>query len=142
LQRVLALLFAQVICLVASSCCPFSESQPVRPNEVLGWNTVQIGGLDVVCVLLLNKGESSENNNLGVRVVNIIPGDPCAHPGWQALRKVELEFYRPADHHIYGSCITGVGNSLLELESEACISAIGIQEINSKENWVVFDLRK
>ena len=142
-KQILALLIIHGIGLVTLSCCPFSEQQPTRPNDVLGWKAVrQASGTEVLCVLLLRKGETSENGNLGVRVVNIIPGEPCAHAGWQSLRKVELEFYRPADHHIYGHFINGTGGGLLELESEAGVTGIGIQAINSKDNWAMFNLMK
>jgi hypothetical protein len=101
-------------------------------------------------MLVLKKGESSDNGKVGVRVVDIVAGDPCASYGTlKSLTSVKLQFYQPSPQRVIceDTFNSGSGASLL---AEPCgqriadfgISAISINAINATEGWVWFDLRK
>lgn len=128
-----------------ASCCPVERPQPARPNKVLGWNDSYEGGVHSIGILVLNKGESSDNGKIGVTVLDVIPPDQCAHPNtYHGSPKAVLRFFRPSDGLVFCE-FTAVGdntNSILDCNPSAGISVIGMNAINTKEQWVYFDLRE
>jgi hypothetical protein len=101
-------------------------------------------------MLVLTKGESSDNGKVGIRVVDIIAGDPCASYGTlQSITRVKLQFYQPAQQSVIceDTFNAGSGASLIAGPcgpriADFGISAISINAINASEGWVWFDLRK
>jgi len=131
----------------ASSCCWPDSEQPVRPKNVLGWKESTAGGVRSICILVLNKGESSDNGEIGVKVVDIIPADPCAHRGtFHGSRRVVLRFFRPSDQKVLYEDTFTEGSGTLDSPHHcgsdvAGVTAIHINAINTAEGWVYFDLR-
>jgi hypothetical protein len=67
-------------------------------------------------MLVLKKGESSDNGKVGVRVFDIIAGDPCAGYGTlQSIPRVKMQFYQPPQQRVICEEIltAGSGTSLV-----------------------------
>ena len=128
--------------LLNTSClCLQKEGQPERPMSVAGWQEKRFeSGIEVWGELLLKSGESSDNGKVGVKLTEVLHGDPCAHPGWIKAKKITLQFFRPSDRHIFCQQTFMEGmNSSVPCSSEANISVIRIIAINSKEGWAVIE---
>lgn len=127
------------------SCCPAVINEPRRPEGTLGWKDDFSGGAHSIGILVLSKGESSDNGTIGVTVVDLLAPDPCAEPGtYNGSPKALLHFFRPSDQKILCD-VTLVGdnkNSFLHCDSSIGISTIAVNAINVKEKWVFFDLRE
>lgn len=140
-----------ILALSSASCCqlsPMSRDTPTRPTIKSTWSESHDYGMTRFGPLILNKGESSDNGSLGVKVIDFIPrscssflSDSPEQP------KAVLQFYRPSDHYVLCEVtLSGPANSSIDRE-EMCgtrtgISVVGINAINAKEGWVSFDLRK
>jgi hypothetical protein len=133
----------------SSGCCLSQEpSQTVRPDKVEGWKDSYFSGVHSIAELVLSTGESSDNGELGVKVIEIISPEPCAE-GYAAMPKAVLSFYRASDKHVLceatftsGGTFLGNGPPYSHCTPEVSLSAISIKAINTKEGWVWFDLRK
>jgi len=131
-----------------SSCCWPDEEQPARPSRVQGWREFQVGGVHIVGQLVLAKDEASDNGEIGVKVVDIIPVDPCAHRGtFHGSRRVVLRFFRPSDQKVLCEDTFTEGGTSLDSPHHcgsdvAGVTGISINAINTAEGWVYFDLRK
>jgi hypothetical protein len=140
-----------ILALSTGSCCqlsPMSRDTPTRPNIKSTWRESHDFGMTSFGPLVLNKGESTDNGSLGVKVVDFIPrscSSVFSHS--PAQPKAVLQFYRPSDHQILCEVtVSGPANSPIDGE-EMCgtrtgISHVGVSGINAKEGWVSFDLRK
>jgi len=87
--------------LIFASCGPCMQPppQPARPSNVEGWKDVydKSSGVRYRAVLLLKKGETSDNGKFGVRVVDILEAKPCCgDPGPDCYRRARVQFYNPA----------------------------------------------
>ena len=130
-------------------CCSSQERrQPDPPKKVEGWKDSYFGGVHSVVELLLHKGESSDNGKLGVKVIDIVAPQPGAE-GYAGEPKVVLQFYRPSDKQILceatfaeGGTVIGTGPPYPHCTADVGLSAISVSAINTKDNWVWFDLRK
>jgi hypothetical protein len=124
-----------------------SRDTPTRPTAKSTWNETHIWTVKSIGPLILNKGESSDNGALGVKVIDFIPrscrsflSDSPNPP------KVVMQFYRPSDNQVLCEVrLSGPANSSIDSE-EMCgtktgVSVVGINGINAKDGWVSFDLR-
>ena len=131
-------------------CCSPLPKEPESPGAVPGWKASDAGGVHTVGILVLKKGESSDNGILGVRVVDIIPADPCAgSTTLQRTPRVRLQFYQvPEQTLICEEVLTsGSGTSLVvgscgDRIARRGVSAISVNAINATEQWVWFELRR
>jgi len=135
----------------SGSCCqlsPMSRDTPKRPSIKSTWSESHDYGMTSFGPFVLNKGESTDNGSLGVKVIDFIPrrcssflSDSPEQP------KAVLQFYRPSDHHVLCEVtLSGPANSAIDREgmcgTSTGISVVGINGINAREGWVSFDLRK
>jgi hypothetical protein len=99
--------------------------------------------------LVLSRGESTENGNLGIHVVGFIP-QKCRSlfAEYPDPPQVILEFYRPSDKQVICTVTLDgpIANSTIDRE-EMCgnrtgFSVVGINGLNAHDGWVSFDLRK
>jgi hypothetical protein len=102
-------------------------------------------GVRTVGFFVMNKGESIDNGLLGVKVIDVLPKECKCMSCEPTYSRVKIAFYRPSDNKIL--CEGEFqGTASLEImakcDPEMGISHIGINAINTKENWVSFDLRK
>ena len=131
-------------------CCSAKLPEPPHPGPVAGWKESREGGVHTVGILVLKKGESSDNGKIGVRVVDIIAGDPCAGYGTlQSIPRVKLQFYQPSQQRLICEELltAGSGTSLIagpcgEKIADLGVTAISINAVNATEGWVWFELRK
>ena len=134
-----------LLCLLSAACvCLQKEGQPDRPASVTGWQEKSFeSGLELWGELLLKSGESTDNGKVGVKVTEVLHGNPCVEPGWVHAKKVSLQFFRPSDHQFFCEQTFMEGmNMLVTCRSEANISAVRIVTVNSKEGWAVIELVK
>lgn len=120
--------------------------QPTRPSSVEGWKKRydKEAGFSYCAVLLLRKGESTDNGKFGVRVTDIIEGENCCgDPGYRCYRRAKIQFYRPTDGQVLCELeIQEHSNAAIDcMASLDGVSVIGGRAINTKEGWVLFDLR-
>jgi len=135
--------------LYAGCCSPQERVQPARPEKVAGWKVIHDGTVVIIGTFVMNKGESTDNGELGVKVVDIIPPKPCSE-GYAAMPKVVLSFYRPSDGKVLcdeaifteGGTSMGTGPPYPHCKPDVGLTAISVNAINTKDNWVWFDLRK
>ncbi len=131
-------------------CCSTKAPEPPHPGPVAGWEESREGGVHTVGILVLKKGESSDNGKIGVKVVDIIAADPCAGYGpLQSIPRVNMQFYQaPQQTLICEELLTaGSGTSLIagpcgEKIADLGVTAISVNAINATEGWVWFELRK
>ena len=143
-----AILISFCASVVFQGCCLAEKfRQPDWPNGVLGWvsnpNVNDKSGIRLLGVLVLKKGESTHNGKIGVRAIDIIEGDPCAHFGSAKARKATMQFFDPRDNRtICQVTLWEHSTGSLECPQELGISAYGVQAVNTKDHWVLFDLRE
>ena len=69
--------------LAMSGCCRPVESNTPPPAQVKGWQTVQVRGKDPIGEFVLKKGESVENQTIGIELVDVAPGENCWYKEWR-----------------------------------------------------------
>jgi hypothetical protein len=93
-------------------------------------------------VLLLKKGESSDNGTIGVRVIDIIEAEPCGDVGIEYHRRARVQFFTPSDGRVLcEELVADRGNSGVRCGDRLGLAVIGVIAINTAEGWVLFDLR-
>jgi hypothetical protein len=136
--------------LILASCGPCTQPpppQPTRPVNVEGWKDVydKPSGVRYRAVLLLKKGESSDNGKFGVRVVDILEAKPCcSDPGPDCYRRARVQFYDPANGLVLCEMESpSLSNGMIRCADAlgAWASVMGVRAINTEEGWVLFDLR-
>ncbi len=117
--------------------------QPTGPVKVDGWKRTTDDGVTFCAVLLLRKGESSDNGKFGVRVTDIIEADPCCgDPSPLCDRRARIQFFRPSDGRVLCELEpSDRGNNVISCADQIGVNVIGIRAINTAEGWVLFDLR-
>jgi hypothetical protein len=136
--------------LSTGSCC-FNEHrvEPVYPQSVSGWKEREEQGVRIRGDFVLKKGISTDNGKIQVKIIDIIPPDPCAEAGaFQRQARARIQFVRLSDSKVLlddlfaekGSMtLTTAGGA--DLYEEFGIYVIYIYDINLKEGWVHFELR-
>lgn len=143
------LILLAIACVYAGCCSPQERTQPARPAKVAGWKDVSVNGAHSIGEFVLGQGESTDNGELGVKVVDIIPPKACSE-GYAAMPKVMLSFYRPSDGKVLcdeaifteGGTSMGNGPPYPHCKPDVGLSAISVNAINTQDKWVWFDLRK
>ena|SRR6266404_4961067 len=144
MQHLLTVVLVSATLLMGCGRCTKSPPpQPSGPLKVDGWQRTKDDGVKFCAVLLLRKGESSDNGKFGVRVTDIIEADPCCgDPSPLCDRRARIQFFRPSD-----GCIlcelepSDRGNNSISCADQIGVNVIGIRAINTAEGWVLFDLR-
>lgn len=131
-------------------CCSSLPPEPVHPGAVAGWKESREGGVHTVGILVLKKGESSDNGKIGVRVIDIIAADRCAGYGTlQRIPRVKMQFYEVGQQRVIcedlltdGSGTSLAAGSCGEKIADFGVTTISINAVNATEGWVWFELRK
>lgn len=126
------------------SCNVKNDSEPPYPQNITGWKYREEDGVGVVGNFVLKKGESTNNGEVEIKVVNLIPAECFVDQGtMQAQKRAKLQFIRMSDRKVVCEDITpehGGGNLCGDKLDEFRISGIGIRNINLKDQWVHFIL--
>ena len=133
-----------------AGCCYLrpTEAQETRPTKDSRWKDAHVGAIDIMGFFVMSRGESTDNGNLGVKVVDILPAKcRAAFAEFPDDPQVILQFYRPADHQVLCEVtLSGRSNTSIDRPdscgSKTGVSVVGIAAINAKDGWVAFDLRK
>jgi len=135
-------------CLLQNNgCCrPYYYGLPSRPTAVEGWRKKTENGYASICSLVLNKGESSESQQLGVTLIDIEPGRYCSGPlSEPSATKIMLKFYKPSTGQVL--CETTIfaigasgGGSLDCPDKSELPPSFSIRSHNAKDKWVWLEL--
>lgn len=141
-----------VIGLVIGGCClkGGARKEPPYPGVKLGWDERDIRGIHLLGSFVLKTGETLENGNVQIKVIEMAPSDPCA--GQYSLTgsdRVSLRFTRKTDQKVLCESIFN-GQGLGTLSSAPCgdvtkesdIGSLYIKAINITDGWVYFELTK
>jgi hypothetical protein len=132
-------------------CCqlsPMARDTPNRPTIKSTWNESYDYGFTMVGPFVLNKGESTDNGVLGVKIIDFIPRTCSSFLSHNpAQPSAVFQFYRPSDQSVICEVtLSGPANTRIDLENmcgaKTDVTVVGINGINAKEGWVSFDLRK
>ncbi len=143
--RIAALL---LLCFLIAGCCQLSsieDKQPERPKVTSSWRERTDFGVTSIGFFVMNKGESIDNGQLGVRVIDILPKECRCMSCEPTNPRVRIAFYRPSDNTVL--CEGEFqGSASLEVMAKCNpimgVRTISVNAINTRENWVSFDLRK
>jgi hypothetical protein len=125
-----------------SGCCFRRESnsyEPPYPQSVVGWKYHEENGVGIVGEFVLKKGESTNNGEVQIKIVDLISPDTCADQGTtQSKKRAKIQFVRMADNKVMceETFPTGGGNLCGKSLDEFWISSIGIRDINIRDQWV------
>ena len=144
----------QIVLLIVSivfirSCCTApNRVEPPIPKQALGWNYREENGIHIQGDFLLHKGEVINNGRVQIKVLDILPGDPCAEPAhYLYLPSAKLQFIRLSDQKVLceerffenWSGIIGTGHCPDEIFNLG-LDVIHISAINLTDRWVFFEL--
>lgn len=137
------------LCLLAAGCCQLfskEDKQPDRPNVTSSWGERTDFGVTSIGFFVMNKGETIDNGRLGVKVIDVFPKKCECMSCDPTSPRVRLAFYQPSDNKVLCEGDFFKGSASLDIAANCDptmgISVISINAINTKENWVSFDLRK
>lgn len=123
-------------------CTPNQRTEPQYPDHVTGWiDTVDdAAGVRRLGSFVLRKGESVNNGNVKVELVNIIPPDACESDAGvpRYYPRAVIQFVRVKDSAVLlkDRYVERSGNAIDVLD----IGALSIYRINVKDGWVHFGL--
>jgi len=139
-----------VLSLLTGGCCSNEHrSEPAYPKSVSEWKERNERGLRILGDFVLKKGETTDNGKVQVKMISLIPPDPCAETGsFQRQARARIQFVRLSDSKVlYDDIFAERGTMALSTvkdnvnPDEFGISVIYIYDINFKEGWVYFELR-
>ena len=134
-------LFVTGLTVTSVSCCK-TAPQPTRPGEVGGWHIASEKCNYCIAILVLKKGEKSDNGKIGVEVLDVsAPRKPCARDSVYSYPTTTLRFYNALDQQTICEQAFFPGTVNVNCESAGGVYSVSIHAINTAENWVFFDLR-
>jgi hypothetical protein len=132
---------------LGTGCCRKPQApEPTPPIAVRGWQDFEESGVHYVGEFLLNKGQSTENGQIGVSLVDVIPAKPCADEGYLSYPKAVIRFYRVPDQEVLceATFLSGGGGTLLNSPSycgnKLDLTGFFLMSVNTKEGWAYFAL--
>jgi hypothetical protein len=152
----LLLIQIMLVCILTTGCCRIKQRvEPQYPSEVSGWKVREGRGFKIVGNFVIMKGNLIDNGKIQIKLVDVIPPDPCAEVAdMQARARARIQFIRSSDQKVLcddiypengaaGFSALGCRSSDSDITalSEFGISGIYTQAINIKEGWVFFELR-
>ena len=134
----------------SGSCCSKVSklNNPPMPGHTEKWRKYQLGeNTTVYGDFVLHKGESVNDGVYGIEAINFYPAK-CDHrdvPG-EDLPSAELRFFKVSDNSTLCDFTFKRGSALLDentcRDSDKLIwSVVEINDINTKQGWVRFNLR-
>jgi len=135
------ILLIAVFTATSISCCK-SGPQPVHPGKVKGWNISSAVCDYCIAILVLKKGEKSDNGKIGVEVLDIsAPKKPCAWDSVYSYPTATLRFYNPLNQQPFCEQTFFPGNINVNCGSTSGVYSVSIHAINTVENWIFLDIR-
>ena len=135
-------------------CIKENRVEPSYPSNLSGWEGRKKPDGSVIRDFVLRKGQAIDNGEVQVKVVDIIPGDPCAEGGsFLRVARARIQFVRLADlkflceetfaersASIFSPDGCGSSQSDVSALKGLGIFNIHVTAINLKEEWVSFGL--
>jgi hypothetical protein len=140
---------------LSGGCCfPIRRVEPSYPSKVSGWlsDKEQLKFHEEHKYwargdFVLRKNESTDDGKIRIKVIDLIPPDPCAEGGsFQRQARVTLQFIRMSDQRVlceetfpengYLTVRSKCGDGLSEYQ----IFGAGVTDINLKEGWAFIRL--
>jgi hypothetical protein len=131
--------------LTFSGCCRSVDSNPSLPAKVRGWQESGQGATKSIGEFVLKKGESIDNHNVAVQLVEITKGRSCVGTESSAP-SARVRFFRVSDKRTILEIDLTAGNTRLinfnrSLVDEYGLDTISIRGINTKDGWLWFEVR-
>ena len=148
MTKTICIISVTVLAVFTAACCHGEHDEPERPSSVRGWQEFEAGKVQFIGTFLLREGESTEDGQIGVKIIEIVPPDHCAErDSYLDSPRARLRFFRPSNGEVL--CETTVqsnGNALLDSESYCgqgfTPTAISVTAISARDKWVHFSLMK
>jgi len=153
-MKYLFIVLALVTSLLGGCCFPISRTEPSYPTKVSGWlndeERLKFHEKHKYWArgeFVLRKNEATDDGKIRIKVIDLIPPDPCAEGGtFQRQARVTIQFISVADQRVlcegtfpakgYLSANSQCGDRLDEYD----ISGVGVTDINLKEGWAFIRL--
>jgi hypothetical protein len=141
----LAFLVLLTMFFVRACCSAPDHIEPTAPNGPLGWKSTEEKGVRILGKFLLHRGETTSNDKIQVKVLEVFPGDGCAESAsYLQNPSAKVQFVRLSDHQVLcesrfyekESGDLKCGQALSEFD----VLGISVNAINLKEGWVFFEL--
>ena len=135
--------------LLMSGCCKQVHFTPERPSVVRGWQKFDDHGMAVIGEFLLKKGQSVDNGKFGVELVRTIAPQKCYELSAEniLIPHAVLRFYElPSKRTLIEiDASRHTNHRLMDFNfpvDKYDVDSVLIDEINTKEEWVWFELLK
>ena len=126
---------------LAGCCRPWEQPQPTRPVSVRGWNPNQTGTVRTIGEFVLEEGQSTQSETLGIQIVKISPLVSCLGPLAEPPRKeMTIRIYRPGDGRTLCETVESEGSGILHCGKDLKLPSKSVNGINTKERWVWISL--
>lgn len=144
------LAFVLISLAIGGCCLKGTRTEPSYPSVRVGWDEREVRGVHVLGSFVLKTSEVIENGNVQIKVVELIPRDPCVEPNsFIGTDRVKLRFIRKTDQKVLCEPIfmTGESSTLLtdqcrDVAEESDIAAVYTKAINITDGWAYFELAK
>jgi hypothetical protein len=128
---------------MVSGCCrPDYGDLPSRPAQVNGWKKSTFTTVLIIGSFVLNKGESTENEKLGVTLVDLKPSILCKRPlSEPSNSQIKLRFYNPSNKQvlcettIYGPSSGNISGNLDCPDKSDLPLGFRVRSFNAKDGW-------
>jgi hypothetical protein len=128
---------------MSSGCCDKEITEPTRP-VVHGWKATQLGSITVKGSFILQKGETTDNGQIGIKLVDVYPAK-CRLFNVSELPYAKIQFYKVSDKATICEGLFTLGSHSLDLPhlcgDKLEWNVIYIQDVNFKEGWAAFDIK-
>lgn len=146
-MRIIVISFLTVSISLAIGCCRRPQlPEPTPPTVVRGWQDFEESGVHYVGEFILKKGQSTDNGQIGVSLVDVIPAKPCADEGYFSYPKAVIRFYRVSDQEVLceATFLAGGGGTLLNSPSycgtNIDLTGLSLMSVNTTDGWAHFAL--
>ena len=153
-MKILLVLFLLAAGLLNACCSKPHHDEPPYPTNISGWEGTRDNNGKIHRKFVLRKGEVTDNGEIQIKVVDIIPPEPCAEVGtFQRQARAKIQFIRLSDNRILSEDIYPEhGGSFIPYKEDDStsptklvltgldIAAIVTLGINLKEQWICFQL--
>jgi len=133
-----------LIPLLAGACCQTIQSEPPLPTSVRGWHEFDEQGIHAVGEFVLRKGQSIENDKIGVELIKTIAPVKCNEPFAEQdlVPKALVRFYAiPGKQTLLEVEVRKGTSSRVDSPVEG-INAIFVHDISTKDGWVWLEFLK
>jgi hypothetical protein len=159
-MKALSFLALVMFSLSTGSCCLIEHrTEPAYPKSISGWKERDEQGVRIRGDFVLKKGETTDNGKVQVKVIGLIPPNPCAETGtFSRQARARIQFARLSDNKVLFDDIFAENGTMTlstvkdaklyeetdkdaKLYEEFGIHVIYIYDINLTDGWVHFELR-